>query len=96
MVAIRKWLEDRGLGPYADAFEAELVTVENLPDLTEDDLKALGLPLGPRKTLLKAIKTSATDFEPAPVKPTKVEAAPIGAPTSVSYTHLTLPTILLV
>ena len=60
MVAIREWLENQGLGPYADAFEAELVTVENLPDLTEDDLKELGLPLGPRKTLLKAIRTSST------------------------------------
>ncbi len=53
MTDIRQWLEDLGLGQYADAFEAEQVELGDLADLTEDDLKDLGLPLGPRKRLLR-------------------------------------------
>ena len=51
----REWLTAIGLERYADAFEREELTVANLPELTDEELKDLGLPLGPRKTILKAI-----------------------------------------
>ena len=55
MSDIRQWLADLGLERYGDAFEHEELTPANLPELSDDELKDLGLPLGPRKTILKAI-----------------------------------------
>ena len=54
MSEIRQWLDGMGLGQLAEAFEAEQVLLEDLADLTEADLKDLGVPLGPRKRILKA------------------------------------------
>jgi class 3 adenylate cyclase/tetratricopeptide (TPR) repeat protein len=61
---VRAWLEELGLGEHAEAFEAEKIEVGDLADLRDDDLKALGLPMGPRKRLLRAI--AALHDEPAP------------------------------
>ena len=49
------WLGELGLERYAQAFVDAEVTPEILPELTDADLRELGLPLGPRKTVLKAI-----------------------------------------
>lgn len=40
-----------GLEKYTARFLAEEVVIENLPHLTREDYKELGLPLGPRTTL---------------------------------------------
>lgn len=52
---ISAWLRELGLERYADAFEANAIDHEVLPDLTEADLEKLGVPLGHRKKLLRAI-----------------------------------------
>ena len=52
---IGKWLEELGLGQFASVFAEQQIDHEVLPDLTDEDLEKLGLPLGPRKKLLKAI-----------------------------------------
>ncbi len=57
MSDIRQWLEELGLGQYADAFEAEQIDLDAARHLTDDVLKDLGLPTGPRLKLLAAIKT---------------------------------------
>jgi predicted ATPase/class 3 adenylate cyclase len=49
------WLQDLGLGKYVDAFVENEITLDELPALTEDDLKELGLPMGPRRRVLMAI-----------------------------------------
>ena len=49
------WLEGLGLGIYAGTFADSGIDFEVLPELTDSDLRELGLPLGPRKKLLKAI-----------------------------------------
>ena len=49
------WLGELGLERYAQAFVDAEVTPEILPELTDADLRELGLPLGPRKAVLKAI-----------------------------------------
>lgn len=51
---IATWLEELGLGQHAELFRANDVTM--LPELTEGDLKELGLSLGHRRLLLKTIK----------------------------------------
>ena len=48
---IAGWLEGLGLDQYAPAFAENDVELSDLPHLTEDDLKELGLSLGPRRRL---------------------------------------------
>ena len=52
------WLRDLGLGQYEGRFRESEIEADVLPDLTEADLEKLGLPLGPRKRILKAIASS--------------------------------------
>lgn len=54
---IEQWLEDLELAKYVDVFAENEVGLRDLPHITEDDLKDLGLPLGPRKRLLAAVST---------------------------------------
>ena len=56
---IAAWLRDLGLERYAPAFGDAEVTPEALQELTDTDLRGLGLPLGPRKLVLKAIRDLA-------------------------------------
>jgi len=56
MAQLREWLEARGLGRYADALLAQDIELDILPQLTDADLTAAGLPVGARKRLLQAIE----------------------------------------
>jgi len=49
------WLRGLGLGQYEAAFRENEIDTDVSWDLTETDLEKLGLPLGHRKRLLKAI-----------------------------------------
>jgi hypothetical protein len=49
------WLRGLGLGQYEAVFRDNKIDVDVLADLTDGDLEKLGLPLGDRKRLLKAI-----------------------------------------
>src|SRR5271169_4012113 len=49
------WLRSLGLGQYESAFRQNDVDAEVLSELTDGDLERLGLSLGHRKRLLKAI-----------------------------------------
>jgi class 3 adenylate cyclase len=55
MVDVSRWLAEHGLGHYADAFAKNGIAGDILRELTDADLKELGLNLGDRKRLLKAI-----------------------------------------
>ena len=52
---IAEWLGRHGLGQYAQTFAENHIDYSVLPDLTEDDLEKLGISLGHRKKLLRAI-----------------------------------------
>ena len=54
-MGIEEWLADLDLGRYADHFVREEVTLDDLALLTEDDLASMGLPLGPRRRILRAV-----------------------------------------
>jgi class 3 adenylate cyclase/predicted ATPase len=54
-VDIAAWLRELGLEHYEPVFREHEIDGEVVPELTEGDLEKLGLPLGPRKKLLKAI-----------------------------------------
>lgn len=78
---LARWLSDLGLGGHAEAFAANHVDWDILPDLSEDNLKELGLSLGDRKRLLKAVAalkppSSGARADAAP-KPREAERRPI-------------------
>ncbi|MCS6305183.1 MAG: AAA family ATPase [Nitrospira sp.] len=52
---VSAWLESLGLGIYREAFQHNAISWDVLPELNEGDLEALGVLLGHRKTLLRAI-----------------------------------------
>ncbi len=71
---IDKWLEGLGLSKYSALFAENEMDLEVLPDLTEQDLKDLAIPLGQRKKLLKAIAALSEDADkvgqwPSPPQP---------------------------
>src|SRR5262245_4770198 len=50
------WLRNLGLGKYEPAFVENAIDFDVLPELTEDDLEKLGMPLGDRKRFVRAVK----------------------------------------
>ena len=53
------WLRSLGLGQYEALFCASEIDADILPELTDIDLEKLGVPLGHRKRLLRAISALA-------------------------------------
>ena len=64
------WLRSLGLAQYEAAFREHDIDVEVLPELAEADLERLGVSLGHRKRLLKAIRALQTEA-PADEPPAK-------------------------
>jgi class 3 adenylate cyclase len=73
MADLDAWLTTLGLERYAPAFAAAEVEFATLPHLTEEDLKEIGLPLGPRRRLLAAIAEGARPTPGPPVQETTPE-----------------------
>lgn len=57
---IGDWLRGLGLERYAQAFRDNDIDPEILPELSDDDLKELGVTLGHLRLLLKAIHALET------------------------------------
>src|SRR5271163_1086683 len=62
------WLRSLGLGQHEALFRENEIDAEVLPELTDGDLEKIGVPLGHRKRLLKAIANLRA--AEAPAKPT--------------------------
>jgi predicted ATPase/class 3 adenylate cyclase len=69
---IDQWLQGLGLSKYSGLFAENEIGLDVLPDLTEADLKDLGIPLGDRKRLLKSIAS----FSDRPAESSPPEARP--------------------
>ena len=97
MPNISRWLTELGLEKYVSAFADAEIDFETLPDLAEDNLKELGLPLGPRRKVWGAIQRLGAADTPSAETPTSValpesQPEPL-APTSSSDAerrHLTV------
>ena len=63
MQQIADWLEKLGMSEYAQRFAENDIDVSVLSDLTDKDLKGLGVSLGHRRKILRAIG----EFAGAPV-----------------------------
>ncbi|MET0537532.1 MAG: adenylate/guanylate cyclase domain-containing protein [Xanthobacteraceae bacterium] len=55
MQQIANWLQSLGLDEHAQRFAENRLDASVLPDLTEHDLERIGVPLGHRKKMLRAI-----------------------------------------
>jgi class 3 adenylate cyclase len=74
MREIADWLEKLGMSEYAERFAENRIDLSVLPDLTDQHLKDLGIALGDRLKMLRAI-ANLDNARPA--------AAPASAPASV-------------
>ena len=55
MQQVADWLEKLGLGQYAQRFAENDISFSVLPDLTDQHLKEIGVSLGHRLQLLRAV-----------------------------------------
>jgi len=79
---LAEWLGRHGLGQYAQTFEENNIEYSLLPELTENDLKKLGVySLGHRKKLLRAIEALT------------VARQPTGATTAASNVTMVPPSL---
>jgi class 3 adenylate cyclase len=74
MQQIADWLNTLGLGQYAQRFAENYIDAGVLRGLTDQDLEKIGIPLGHRKKLLRAIRELA-DVSPA-APPTATASKP--------------------
>jgi class 3 adenylate cyclase/predicted ATPase len=89
MQPIARWLEALGLGQYGDAFVAADIDLAVLPDLSEADLAQLGVTLGHRKRLLRAIADLAEPGQtPAPPPAPAIGAAAERRQVTVVFSDL--------
>nr|XP_043609917.1 SEC23-interacting protein-like [Erigeron canadensis]XP_043609918.1 SEC23-interacting protein-like [Erigeron canadensis] len=54
---VDSFLQALGLEKYSITFQAEEVDMTALLHMTDDDLKAIGIPMGPRKKILLALES---------------------------------------
>src|SRR6516164_9694443 len=70
MQQIADWLEKLGMTEYVQRFAENRIDFSVLPDLTDQHLTNLGLPLGDRLKMLRAIRElSSTVSEPPQPEP---------------------------
>ena len=98
MQQIADWLEKLGMSEYAERFAENRVDSSVLPDLTDQDLEKLGVLLGDRRKMLRAIAkldaTLPTAIAPAPapasVQPIAVTTAMPAQEASGERRHVTV------
>src|SRR5690242_3815366 len=76
MPQVADWLENLGLGQYAQRFAENDIDASVLPHLTEENLKELGISLGHRVKLLAAIKEFGGPKGAPPQDATPTETKP--------------------
>jgi class 3 adenylate cyclase len=70
-VDVGEWLRSQNLGKYEEAFRENAIDLDVLPDLTDGELAEIGVALGDRKRLLRAIAS----FPPSgPISPAEASA----------------------
>ena len=90
MQQIADWLEKLGLGQYAQRFAENDINFAILPDLTDQDLKELGVAsLGHRRQLLRAM-TELKGGETGAPKPATEHVAPVTPHDSAERRQVTV------
>jgi class 3 adenylate cyclase/predicted ATPase len=74
---VAQWLNAIDLGEYETLFLEHEIDADVLPDLAEADLEKIGVPLGHRKRLMRAIAAlSASGTPPSAAKPASAQPSP--------------------
>jgi class 3 adenylate cyclase/predicted ATPase len=76
MQQITDWLKKLGMAEYTDRFVENRIDLSVLPDLTDQDPKDLGVLLGDRRKLLRAIRDLGSASAAATAPPTPVATDP--------------------
>ena len=76
MQEIAEWLDKLGMSEYAQRFAENGIDFRVLPDLTDQDLKDIGVLLGHRRKLLRAI-AELDGVEKGAPKPAPPAAEPV-------------------
>lgn len=84
-VRFKAWLEQVGLEKHANLLLTAEIDFDVLPDLDDNDLRELGLPLGARKKLLRA-RTTVADVG---IRSGIAAQEPSGAQSDIRYAHST-------
>jgi class 3 adenylate cyclase len=81
MDGLAEWLEKLGMSEYAQRFAENAIDLGVLPDLTDQDLEKLGVLLGHRRKILRAIAAlngAPPTVDPAaPAVPARAATAPV-------------------
>src|SRR5215475_13050633 len=80
MQQIADWLEKLGMSEYAQRFAENRIDFSVLRELTDQDLKDLGVVLGDRRKMLRAIADIDGSEKNAPAALSTATAAPRGTP----------------
>jgi class 3 adenylate cyclase len=75
MQQIADWLKTLGMSEYAERFAENDIDISVLHDLTDQDLKELGVSLGHRRKMLRAI-AELPSVAPASPQPALIEPKP--------------------
>ncbi|XP_047939373.1 ankyrin repeat and SAM domain-containing protein 4B-like [Salvia hispanica] len=59
--SVENFLQSLGLDKYAITFQAEEVDMAALVHMSDEDLKAMGIPMGPRKKILLELESKRDD-----------------------------------
>jgi class 3 adenylate cyclase/tetratricopeptide (TPR) repeat protein len=76
LIDLKQWLESQGLAQYAQVLADNDIDFDLLAELSEADLEKLGLSLGHRRKLVRALQSEgrgAAPRPPAPAAPAPVE-----------------------
>src|SRR5215471_19028509 len=82
MQQIVDWLEKLGMSEYAQRFAENRIDFSVLRELTDQDLKELGVVLGDRRKMLRAIAAIDGTEKSAPAAPADATAAPHRTPVA--------------
>ena len=75
------WLVENGLEKYSSAFAEAEIEFTDLVHLTDEDLKEIGLPVGPRRRAIEAIKRLSDNPD---TRVAEVQAKPASLPEAAS------------
>jgi class 3 adenylate cyclase/predicted ATPase len=91
---LAEWLGRHGLDQYAQTFAENNIEFSVLPDLTENDLKKLGVSLGHRKKLLREIEAFTAARQPtgttSAVSNVTVASPPLVQPREAEFRQITV------
>ena len=87
---IGQWLDGLGLAKYTSVFAEQEIGLSDARELTEADLKEMGLPIGPRRRLLRAIAELAAQTPVSEASEVAEASVVSPAPAEAEHRQLTL------